>query len=199
MFKIILPRFLFKIERWKWNPEYRIYVSNMGHFKNEHKQDLPIRINKKNGYCGVIIPNIGFRHAHRVVLLTWKPIPDAENLTVDHLDHNKRNNTVDNLEWVTREENWARAQEDLYNGPAAADPEPQIQNKESKNPIGFQPPATARYQAGKKLIFNSLDEAAAWCMKQSGPDLTLEKAKKEIENKCKSGKMYCGRKWKRIK
>lgn len=191
MFKIILPRFLFKIERWKWNPEYRIYVSNMGHFKNEHKQDLPIKIGNKNGYCGVVVPNFGFKYAHRLVLLTWKPIPDAENLTVDHLDHNKRNNTVDNLEWVTKEENWTRPQEDLYDEPAAAGPESHIQ-------IGFHPPVAARYQAGKKLIFNSLDEAAAWCMKQSGPDLTLEKAKKEIENKCKSGKMYCGRKWKRI-
>lgn len=85
MFNFILPRFLFKVERWKWNPDYRIYVSNMGHFKNEHKQDLPIRISQTKGYCGVIVPNYGFKYAHRLVLLTWKPIPDAENLTVDHL------------------------------------------------------------------------------------------------------------------
>ena len=190
MFKFILPRFLFKIEKWKWNPEYRIYVSNMGHFKNEHKQDLPIRIGKKNGYCGVIVPNFGFKYAHRLVMLTWKPIPDAENLTVDHLDHNKRNNAVDNLEWVTKEENWTRAEEDLYDDAATA--------LGSQTQAGFQPPVAARYQAGKKLLFNSLDEAAVWCMKQSGPGLTLEKAKKEIENKCKSGKMYCGRKWKKV-
>ena len=92
MFKFILPRFLFKVERWKWNPDYRIYVSNMGHFKNEHKQDLPIKINSKNGYCGVVVPNYGFRNVLRMVMLTWRPIPDAENLTIDHLDHNKRNN-----------------------------------------------------------------------------------------------------------
>lgn len=35
--KIILPRFLFKIEKWKWNSDYRVYVSNLGHIKNEHK------------------------------------------------------------------------------------------------------------------------------------------------------------------
>ena len=190
MFNFILPQFFIKVEKWKWNKEYRIYVSNLGHFKNEHKQDLPIRIGNKNGYCGIIVPNYGFRNAHRLVMITWKPIPDAENLTIDHLDHNKRNNAVDNLEWITREENWNRAQADLYDD-AAADPESHIQ-------IGFQPPVAARYQAGKKLLFNSLDEAAVWCMKQSGPDLTLEKAKKEIENKCKSGKMYCGRKWKKV-
>ena len=190
MFKFILPRFLFKVEKWKWNPEYRIYVSNMGHFKNEYKQDLPIKIGKKNGYCGIIVPNFGFKYAHRLVMLTWKPIPDAENLTVDHLDHNKRNNAVDNLEWVTKEENLARAQEDLCDDAAVG--------LESHVQIGFQPSATVRYRAGKKTFFNSLDEAAAWCVEQVGNGLTIEQAKKKIEAKCISGTKYCGRKWKKV-
>ena len=190
MFKIILPKFLFKVEKWKWNPDYRIYVSNMGHFKNEHKQDLPIRIGKKNGYCGIIVPNFGFKYAHRLVMLTWKPIPDAENLTVDHLDHNKRNNAVDNLEWVTKEENLARAQEDLYDD-AATGSESQTQAKD-------QIPAAAKYRAGKKTFFNSLDEAAAWCVEEVGNGLTIEQAKKKIEVKCISGAKYCGRKWKKV-
>ena len=45
-------------------------------------------------------------------MLTWKPIPDAENLTVDHLNHNKRDNSVANLEWVTFTENQTRASRD---------------------------------------------------------------------------------------
>ena len=194
MFKIIMPKFFFKVERWKWNPDYRIYVSNMGHFKNEHKQDLPIRISQTKGYCGVIVPNgynISVKYAHRLVLLTWKPIPDAENLTVDHLDHNKRNNTVDNLEWVTKEENFARANKDLYNDAATAQKAP-VQPKEVK------PLPAKYYRAGKKLIFNTLEEAAAWCMNQSGPDLTKEKAMETIEVKCKSDAKYCGRVWKKV-
>jgi hypothetical protein len=47
-------------------------------------------------------------------MLTWKPIPDAENLTVDHLNHNKRDNSLYNLEWVTQKENLRRAKEDSY-------------------------------------------------------------------------------------
>ena len=46
-------------------------------------------------------------------MLTFRPIPNAEDLTVDHLNHNKRDNSLDNLEWVTKEENWDRANADL--------------------------------------------------------------------------------------
>ena len=110
--KIILPRFLFKIERWKWNSDYRVYVSNLGHIKNEHKQDLPVYIDD-NGYCRVHTVCCSYKTVHRLVMLTWRPIPNAEELTVDHLNHNKRDNSLENLEWVTKEENLRRAAEDL--------------------------------------------------------------------------------------
>ena len=106
----------FSIERWKWNADFGIYVSNKGHFRTRDKKDLPIKINQK-GYCLVHCGgNVNkYRFAHRVVMMTWRPMDDAENLTVDHLDHNKRNNSVDNLEWVTQEENWRRAYGDHIN------------------------------------------------------------------------------------
>ena len=110
--KIILPRLLFKIERWKWNSDYRVYVSNLGHIKNEHKQDLPVYIDN-NGYCRVHTVCCSYKTVHRLVMLTWRPIPNAEELTVDHLNHNKRDNSLENLEWVTKEENLRRATEDL--------------------------------------------------------------------------------------
>ena len=110
--KIILPRFLFKIERWKWNSDYRVYVSNLGHIKNEHKQDLPVYIDD-NGYCRVHTACCRYKTVHRLVMLTWRPIPNAEELTVDHLNHNKRDNSLENLEWVTEEEKLRRAAEDL--------------------------------------------------------------------------------------
>ena len=112
MFRFILPKFHFKIEKWKWNKEYRVYVSNQGHFKNEYKQNLPIKINTNGGYVAVKT-QCGYKLAHRLVMLTWAPIPNAEEMTVDHLDHNKRNNAVSNLEWITLEENHCRANADL--------------------------------------------------------------------------------------
>jgi len=110
----MLPTISFRIERWKFNKDYGIYVSTLGSFKDRYKRRLPIKINE-NGYCCVKteVPSQPWKLAHRIVMHTWKPIPDAENLTVDHLDHNKRNNSVKNLEWVTKKENQDRAEADF--------------------------------------------------------------------------------------
>lgn len=110
MFRIIMPRFIFRVERWKWNKEYRVYVSNMGHFMDEHKKIIPVKINQ-NGYV-LIKTGYGYETGHRLVMKTWRPTAAMDKLTVDHLDHNKRNNSVENLEWVTRAENMKRARAD---------------------------------------------------------------------------------------
>lgn len=110
---MMLPTISLRIERWKFNKDYGVYVSTLGNFKDRHKRRLPIKI-EANGYCKVKTeaPYSCWKFAHRIVMLTWKPIPDAENLTVDHLNHNKRDNSVTNLEWVTAKENQARARRD---------------------------------------------------------------------------------------
>ena len=135
MFRIILPRFIFKVERWKWNKEYRTYVSNMGHFMDEHKKIIPIRVNQK-GYVGIFTP-YGFMSAHRLVMRTWRPTANMENLTVDHLDHNKRNNSVENLEWVTKAENTKRAREDYFdeNAKPKEPKEPKKKKKKASLPV----------------------------------------------------------------
>lgn len=43
--------------------------------------------------------------AHRVVMLTFNPHPDSEMLTVNHKDRNKKNNNLDNLEWLSIQDN----------------------------------------------------------------------------------------------
>lgn len=133
MFKFILPKFILRIERWKWNKEYRIYVSNMGHFMDEHKRPIPVKINA-SGY--VVVP-IGYGKlplAHRIVMKTWRPTAGMEELTVDHLDHNKRNNAVCNLEWVTEAENLRRAAEDYI---PAEPKKPKKKSKEYKDSYSF--------------------------------------------------------------
>ena len=112
--KTMLPTIKLSIERWKYNPTFELYVSNMGHVKNKSKADVAPKI-MTNGYVVVYVNGSNPRWVllHRLVMLTWRPTPEAEDLTVDHLDHNKRNNALSNLEWVTMEENLRRANEDL--------------------------------------------------------------------------------------
>ena len=56
-------------------------------------------------------PNGRFKAAltHRLLMNTFKPNDDANTLTIDHVDGDKRNNSLSNLEWVTAQENIHRA------------------------------------------------------------------------------------------
>lgn len=109
---MIFPTLHIEFEKWKFNKEYGVWVSNFGNFKDIHKRPIPKKIYSQNGYVSVKTKH-GNRMAHRLVMYTWCPIEDREAFTVDHLDHNKRNNRVDNLEWVSQAENIMRANDDI--------------------------------------------------------------------------------------
>lgn len=195
MFKIILPKLNFKIEKWKWNKEYRVYVSTLGHIKNEYKQNVPIKI-KSNGYCN-IKTNYGYKSVHRLVLLTFKPIPNAEDLTIDHLNHNKRDNSIYNLEWVTKEENERRAKEDYIFVPGK-----DKLNELIRNAIYNNASENIKYK-NNKFTFNNLDEAVGWVMGMTkagkGSLPQSENIKARILTAIAEKKEYCGMKWDCIK
>ena len=91
----------FSIERWKFNKEYNIYVSTQGRFKDRDKNFIdPVPL---NGYMRLKLGD-EVVSAHRIVLKTFHPVAD-ETLTVDHIDHNKRNNALSNLRWLPHDEN----------------------------------------------------------------------------------------------
>lgn len=73
---------------------------------NRKGQMLSPKINKY-GYCGVTLNKLGNRkdfNIHRLIALSF--IPNLENKPhVNHLDGNKANNNVSNLEWCTQSEN----------------------------------------------------------------------------------------------
>ena len=113
---MIFPTLHIEFEKWKFNKEYGVWVSNFGNFKDIHKRPIPKKVYSQNGYVSVKTKH-GNRMAHRLVMYTWCPIEDREAFTVDHLDHNKRNNRVDNLEWVSQTENVMRAKDDIVASP----------------------------------------------------------------------------------
>ena len=111
----MLPKIHIEIEKWKFNKNYNLYVSNLGNFKDKSKEDIKLVV-EKGGYLQIPVWNnkqgkVKYLQAHRVVMETWCPKQNMwkDKLTVDHLDHNKRNNKTKNLEWVTKQENQRRS------------------------------------------------------------------------------------------
>ena len=123
--RFIIPRFFINCERWKWNNDLRIYVSTHGHFKDEHKRNKACKV--KDNYFWINVDG-QWLPAHRVVLLTWRPLPvNGEPMTVDHLNSITRDNRLCNLEWVTREENLRRANKNVLNASKKVTPRNSIQ------------------------------------------------------------------------
>lgn len=63
----------------------------------------------KDGYKTISLRNNtnGYSHfgIHRLLMITFRPITNMEEMSVDHIDGNKMNNSLNNLQWVTPEEN----------------------------------------------------------------------------------------------
>lgn len=182
MFRIVLPRFIFRVERWKWNKEYRIYVSNMGHFMDEHKKIIPVKINQ-NGYV-LIKTAYGYESGHRLVMKTWRPTSAMDKLTVDHLDHNKRNNSVDNLEWVTRAENMKRAREDYID--ENAKPKKKKEKKEKVRPLSKSLTIEKFYPVVNGYAFDNFQTAFWYCQEVVMPSSAKQCTLEGLENKFKN-------------
>ena len=74
----------------------------------------PCKIKPYKTKCGYLLVELKCdlrikESVHRLVLETFNPIEHMENYQVNHIDGNKINNNLDNLEWVTRSENMQHA------------------------------------------------------------------------------------------
>lgn len=122
-------------EIWKDIPNYEgLYqASNLGRIKGlrRYKQNhsklqlveekiIKQYVNKHNGYAYTVLCKNGKEKNCRVhKLIATAFIPNTENkTTINHIDGNKTNNRVDNLEWATNQENIIHA---IENGLASTD------------------------------------------------------------------------------
>lgn len=191
---MILPKLNVSVEKWKYNTDYGVYVSNMGNFKREDKKDLPKRLS--GGYFSVMT-KCGWRYAHRLVALTWMPIPDAENLTVDHKDSNKRNNAASNLEWVTQEENQRRAEKIILSQKQLADMRVDIapKIKHNKNEIEADGSAIIYTKENINIRFNTMADAIVFCRLVLRANNSNRDISTNILNACNNGHKYLKANW----
>lgn len=96
---------------WKSINQFSDYVvSNYGRVMSS-KRKIPIilsQIETRGGYLQVHLSIKGNqikKSISRLVMETFNPLLNMNNLEVNHIDCNKKNNSLDNLEWVTHSEN----------------------------------------------------------------------------------------------
>ena len=110
-------------EVWKGIPNYEGFyqVSDIGRVRSVDRV-VTFKDGRVRKYKGKVLkPSIGntgyelvrlcnngrciTKSVHRLVLETFKPHVNMDNLDVNHMDGNKLNNHLTNLEWLTRRDN----------------------------------------------------------------------------------------------
>lgn len=102
---------IFITEIYKDIPGYegRYQVSNLGNVKslnyqNTHKAKVMTPIAHHRGYMIIHLGQENIKFIHTLVAKAFIPNPEGKKY-VNHIDGNKHNNIVTNLEWVTSKEN----------------------------------------------------------------------------------------------
>lgn len=209
MLNFLLPNIHIDIERWKFNKNYQLYVSTFGKFKTVNKKSIQLKMSV-DGYLHVPVCNnkkgeVKYIPAHRIVMETWCPQPNMwkDKMTVDHLDHNKRNNKYTNLEWITKAENLKRAESDLIR----TDKDIEIQRLKSKLDTAENKVRELLLLLNKdnkyiikgdNFSFRNWNEVKSFLssINPSLKELDIEVLAERIITTSKNKKKYCGYKWK---
>ena len=85
----------------------RIILKGKRHVPSRVRGQIISPYKRSDGYLRVDMSKHGVRRhekLHSIIARTFIPNPEHKS-TVNHIDENKLNNTVENLEWMTNEEN----------------------------------------------------------------------------------------------
>ena len=101
-----------KDEEWKQivinDVQYDYLISNHGRVFSLKSQKIKKQTKTKDGYCKINLNKNGKSYTfliHRLVAIHFILNDDETKTEVNHIDENKENNHVENLEWCTREYN----------------------------------------------------------------------------------------------
>lgn len=100
---------------WKEVPNFPYEVSNDGQVRNATTGKL-LKLQIYKGYYRLMLYNKGEKKRfliHRLVAFLFLGPPPINKTVVNHIDGNKLNNSVENLEWVTHQENTLHARDVL--------------------------------------------------------------------------------------
>ena len=93
----------------KYELKFEYYVTDDGTIYSARTNKVLSPQLDKDGYQKVqMMSTDGKRHrysVHRLILENFNPVEGMENLQVNHIDGNKENNKLENLEWTTCKEN----------------------------------------------------------------------------------------------
>ena len=79
-------------------------ASNFGEIRNAITGQMLKKYKSRKGYYMVSSKNLPSRMVHRLVAMAW--IKNTYNLPyINHLDGNKINNCIDNIEWISAHDN----------------------------------------------------------------------------------------------
>ena len=90
------------------------YINQKGEIYSDISKKYLLGSTDKNGYLRVSLRRNGTPvqktyKIHRLVKIIFDPVEDFENLSIDHIDGDKRNNDISNLDWCSASENVKRA------------------------------------------------------------------------------------------